>query len=209
MKSPKSQIMMAVFSQFHHPRGLLGKFVGFIMANRTSNVERNQWTVDLLDIKPGDQVLEIGFGPGLSIGSIAKKLSNGGKVVGIDHSEVMLEQATHRNHQWIVQGLVELKNLKVEEGHLLSGHFNKIFAVNCFMFWDDPVDILKKLFDKMTPNGLIAITHQPRNRGATDDDAILASKKISENLRTAGFDQVRVEVLKLKPFAVCVLGKKM
>jgi hypothetical protein len=51
--------------QFRRPTGLLGRLAGWIMANRPSNIERNRWTVDLLNVQPSDHVLEIGFGPGL------------------------------------------------------------------------------------------------------------------------------------------------
>jgi hypothetical protein len=56
-----------VYSQFHRPAGLLGRVVGWIMANRPSNIERSRWTVDLLNVQPTDHVLEIGFGPGLAL----------------------------------------------------------------------------------------------------------------------------------------------
>ncbi len=57
-------------SQFAHPKGLLGRFVGIILALK--NRERNAWTISTLDIQPDDQVLEIGFGPGQAIQEIAK-----------------------------------------------------------------------------------------------------------------------------------------
>jgi len=56
-----------VYAQFRRPSGLLGRLAGWIMANRPSNIERNRWTVDLLNIKETDHVLKLGFGPGLSI----------------------------------------------------------------------------------------------------------------------------------------------
>jgi len=75
----------AVYRQFQKPSGLFGRFAGWIMATRRSNIERNRWTVDLLQIGETDAVLEIGFGPGLSVAHVAR-LAPRGRVLGIDHS---------------------------------------------------------------------------------------------------------------------------
>lgn len=50
--------------QFHRPAGTLGHLSGWIMANRSSNVDRNRWAVGQLDVRPTDHVLEIASGPG-------------------------------------------------------------------------------------------------------------------------------------------------
>jgi hypothetical protein len=38
---------------------------------------RNTWVSSVLDVKPDDRVLEIGFGPGTEIQSIAKWVTRG------------------------------------------------------------------------------------------------------------------------------------
>ena len=54
-------------AQFGRPTGFLGSIVGHIMARTPSNLERIQWTLSLLDVKPADRVLEVGIGPGVAI----------------------------------------------------------------------------------------------------------------------------------------------
>jgi hypothetical protein len=46
------------------------------MAHRSSNVRRSRWTVGLLDVQPTDQVLEIGFGPGVAIAAVAARATD-------------------------------------------------------------------------------------------------------------------------------------
>src|SRR4051812_2684160 len=77
-------------------RGIAGRVVGWVMAHRNSNVERNRWVVSLLEVQPADRVLEIGFGPGVAITELAARATQG-QVYGIDHSQVMVEQASRRN----------------------------------------------------------------------------------------------------------------
>ncbi len=60
-------VRQRLVAQFRQPRGLPGQLAGLVMAMRPSNRARNRWTVELLDLQPGDRLLEIGFGPGLAI----------------------------------------------------------------------------------------------------------------------------------------------
>lgn len=66
--------------QFGHPRGAWGRIAGWIMSHRPSNRLRNGWTVDLLDLRPGQRVMEVGFGPGLALERAAARLGPGGFV---------------------------------------------------------------------------------------------------------------------------------
>src|SRR5438105_2776616 len=77
-----------VVGQGHHPRGAAGRVTGWVFAHRPSNRRRNGWVVSLLDVRPADQVLEIGFGPGLAVAALVR--AGAGHVCGIDHSDVML-----------------------------------------------------------------------------------------------------------------------
>jgi ubiquinone/menaquinone biosynthesis C-methylase UbiE len=61
------------------------------MAHRPSNRQRSGWVVSLLGAQPADQVLEIGFGPGLAVAELVR--AGAGHVYGLDHSGVMLRQA--------------------------------------------------------------------------------------------------------------------
>ena len=131
-----ARVLATLYGQFRKPTGLLGWVAGWIMAHRASNTTRNRWTVDLLNIKETDHVLEIGFGPGLSIASAAR-LARQGVVVGIDHSVLMLRTATHRNHAAIEAGRVELKVGELESLPTLGETFDKAFSVNVFQFVED------------------------------------------------------------------------
>src|SRR5438132_3059627 len=92
----KLNVRSALVRQFSRPTGVLGRLVGLIMATRPSNLERNMRTVAQVDIQPDDRILEIGFGPGIAI-ERAAELATRGKVIGVDHSALMLRQASRRN----------------------------------------------------------------------------------------------------------------
>lgn len=198
----------AFVQQFRKPRGPLGMLAGFVMRVRPSNRLRNSRTLDLLDIRPEDRVLEVGFGPGLAVARAAE-LATAGMVVGIDHSELMLRQARRRNARAIGAGRVELLLGSAEALPRIEGRFDKVLAVNVYMFWKDPVSVLGGLRQAMNPGGVIALTVQPRRRGATADDTRAAAESMAASLRAAGFSEVRTEILKMAPVpAACVLARR-
>ena len=89
----KQKLALAIGSQFRQPRGFAGWLVGWEMALRSSNRQRNVWAVGLLGVEPIDHVLEIGFGRGIAIRALSRRATHG-LVCGVDHSAVMLRQAT-------------------------------------------------------------------------------------------------------------------
>lgn len=196
----------AIVRQFAAPNGLVGRFVGLVMTVRPSNRERNRRTVEVLHIQPDDRVLEVGYGPGLAIRWAAERAVHG-KVVGIDHSALMHRTATRRNARAIATGRVKLHVASPDTLPPFELPFDKVFAVNVYMFWSDPVAALRALSSVMKPGGLIALTFQPRNRGAAKQDARRGGEGIADSLRAAGFLDVRIDVWPIRPIdAVCVLG---
>jgi ubiquinone/menaquinone biosynthesis C-methylase UbiE len=176
------------------------------MAHRASNRERIQWTIELLEIKPDDRVLEVGFGPGMSI-ELVSNLAYRGFVAGIDHSEVMVRQATKRNTQAIRGGRVALHHGSVSKLPVFGTPFDKIFSINSIHFWNDSTQQLRELHRLMRPGGIIAVTLQPRSREATDDMAKQIGEEIITKLQTAGFSRCRLEIRKMKPVsAACAIG---
>ncbi|GAB4388039.1 MAG: class I SAM-dependent methyltransferase [Thermodesulfovibrionales bacterium] len=193
-------------AQFGRPTGFWGNIAGLIMVNTRSNKERIRWTVSLLDIRPGDRLLEIGFGPGYAI-ELVNKMAPAGFVAGVDHSEVMVRHAGRRNARAVREGRVALLLGSASDLPKFSEPFDKIFTINSIHFWTEPVDCLRRLRELLKPGGMIAVTLQPRSRGATDATTGEIGKEIAANLERAGFTQVRLETRQTKPVAVaCALG---
>jgi len=199
------QLIARVYAQFGRPRGFWGLAVGWIMAARASNRRRNLWAVSLLDVQPGDRLLEIGFGPGLAVQEMSR-IALEGYVCGLDHSVRMLHQASRRNAPAIREGRVDLRLGSVEHLPAFDAPFDKILAVNTVMFWAHPDKSLEELRHLLRAGGRIAVVHQPRGPGVTDATAALRGEEMAAKLARAGFSNVRKETLGLKPAAVCAIG---
>jgi len=201
----RNLVIKSFNSQFAHPEGWAGRFVGMILALK--NRERNAWTISMLDIKPDDHVLEIGFGPGQAIQEVAQLAPNG-FVAGIDLSNVMVEQASKRNAAAIRSGHVLLK--KGTESPLLfeDNKFNKVFAVNSMQFWSNPITGLQEVRRVLKPGGKVVITIQPM-WARTQEEVQAVADKLVFQFKQVGFKQVRLETRQIKPItAVSGIGIK-
>jgi SAM-dependent methyltransferase len=196
-----------VVGQAHRPRGAAGRVTAWEMAHRPSNRQRSGWVVSLLGVRPTDQVLEIGFGPGVAIGQLVR--AGAGHVYGIDHSGVMLRQASRRNAAAIRAGRVTLAEASVDAiPAAFHGPFDAILAVNSLGFWPAPPERLAELRRRLAPGGRIAIASQPRCPGATADTSRDAAREIEKLLRDAGFTRIRTETLPLGPPVACVIAAR-
>ena len=157
-----------------------------------SNRERNLWTLDLLEIESRHRGLEIGFGPGYAIEQLVPKLSTG-KIVGVDHSEMMCYQAAQRNAKAIQSGMVELHCLSVEALNTLKQPFDRIFSANVAQFWSDRVAVYQDILALLKPGGWVVTTNLPRRPNAKDEDALEFGQALLTDMKAAGFKQVALE----------------
>jgi len=198
----------ALVAQFRRPSGMLGHLAGFIMAHRPSNIERNRWALELLELRETDRVLEIGYGPGIALEQAAKTVTQG-LIAGIDHSEAMLAQASKRNAQSIRQGCMRLFSGSIDDLPAFDQPFDKIYSANVVQFWDDPAAEFRKLAQLLAPGGLIATTYMPRHANATSADTERMAEKIAQAKQQAGLVDVNVAIRRIDTMdATCVIAQK-
>ncbi len=95
-----------IIKQFGKPTGTFGRFIGWLLSFK--NNDRVNWTFEKLQLKPSDILLEIGYGPGVTLKKVANNLTSG-FIAGIDHSEIMHAQASRRNREHIEKAKVKLE----------------------------------------------------------------------------------------------------
>jgi cyclopropane fatty-acyl-phospholipid synthase-like methyltransferase len=195
-----------IVSQFEHPRGLLGRIVGFILAGRGSNLVRNRWTVDRLDPANRERILEIGCGPGVALELVLSRASV--TATGVDHSELMIAQARRRNAKAARAGRLTLIRGTIDDVPVTAAPFDKAFSINVIQFVDQPA-FIARAHALLKPGGVLATTYQPRHAKATRADALKMADKLTQTLAAAGFENIRTEELDLRPVpAVCVVAQR-
>lgn len=190
------------WSQFGHPRGLVGPLVGWVMAleNRT----RNRSLVDRLPLQPGMKVLEVGFGPGVALEMLLQRLE-GGEAVGVDHSRAMVRQASRRNSKEIRGG-----RLRLHEGTLVdlpesdAGSYDLIYAVNVFHHLQDEGEMLASVHSLLAEGGRFWLTHQP----PISHDSAASQEALEEMIRSAErgpFASVEGSLIDVPPVPIAVV----
>lgn len=200
-------LRQTLMGQFKMPHGYLGRVAGWIMALRKSNRERNFWTADLMDIRPGDKVLELGCGPGVALTALLANVGNG-QVVGSDPSQIMLKQARARNSKAVRQKRLDLQLGTLDDLPKSVGSYDKICSVNVVQFLPDRTAAFAKIFAMLKPKGVAATTYMPRDKNPSRANALSMADEVKQLLETTGFVNIRVEELAMEPVpAICVIGE--
>ena len=109
----------------------------------------------LLDLHPGHQVLDAGTGTGEDAQEVAKLVAPGGLVVGLDVSQIMIDEAKRRVQDpslplRFVQG--DIEHLPFE-----NATFDRCYADRIFIHLPDPQLALAELVRVTRPGGQILI----------------------------------------------------
>jgi ubiquinone/menaquinone biosynthesis C-methylase UbiE len=166
---------------FGRPQGVLGRLGGIIMGR--TNEGCGAWVTDLLDIRPNDNVLEVGFGPGVIVQRLSK-LASAGRVAGVDPSQEMLAQARARNATAIQNGLVDLRRASVDSLPFDDNSFDKALAINSMQVWPDPSAGLREMGRVMKSGARVALGFTPYSGQPNEG--------LTETLIAAGFTNANV-----------------
>jgi SAM-dependent methyltransferase len=109
-------------------------------------------TLNLLEIRATDRVLDMGCGSGTGVRDAASR-ANRGYVTGLDVSQLMVDAARRRNRLAVRNGQVDFACVTDGELGLASQSFDRIYSVHCIYFWRDPAETLRQLGAALRPGG--------------------------------------------------------
>jgi len=125
----------------------------------TPIAERLRWAVDTLEVQPADQLLEVGCGHGVAVSLVCERLTSG-RITAIDRSEKMVMMARKRSAAHVAAGKAVIRALDLEKDDLGDARFDKIFAFNVRLFWDESGKPLRTLKAHLAPGGAVFIFFQ-------------------------------------------------
>lgn len=163
--------------------------------------ERFLWAVEVMDIKPNDQVLEIGCGAGLLAEQIALRLDEG-HVTAIDRSVPMVKMAEKRNKSLVERGICDFWTGDFSK-YTSSIKYNKIVGFNVNFFWKKGEKELYHTKDLMEKDGLLYVFYQ-----APYEIDITAAEPIRNTLEPL-FLIRHIYFHKMKPASsLCIIASK-
>jgi len=144
--------------QGRRPSGLLGRLVARVMASETA--PENARALDILDLVPGDRVLEVGCGHGRTLQDAVQRAEDI-RATGLDFSDVMLRAARRRNHAQIASGQVSLDHGDSARLSYGENAFSAVLSVHTIYFWDPPEVHLTGLLRVLAPGGRLVLGYRP------------------------------------------------
>jgi len=113
---------------------------------------RIKYAINLLDIKPGDKILEVGIGTGLSMTTYPSYC----EVIGIDLSKEMLKKAEKKRKKYNLKHIslkeMDASNLKFEDSS-----FDTVVAAFMITVVPDPCKVISEIKRVVKKSGKILI----------------------------------------------------
>ncbi|HWR35547.1 MAG TPA: methyltransferase domain-containing protein [Clostridia bacterium] len=117
-----------------------------------------QQTIRLMDLKPGERVLDLGCGAGWATRILARLVADGpegpGQVVGLDISDEMIVRARAASKEFdnVLFAWGSAQNIPWQENF-----FDKVLSIESFYYYADQERALAELFRVMAPQGRLFI----------------------------------------------------
>lgn len=160
-----------VTSPFAMPSGALGRLAGRFMLW----TNKQQDVLDVLDVQPGDRVLEVGYGPGGLVRLLAGR-TDAGLIQGVDPSPAMRDLATRVNRTAARAGRIEFGLGTADRTGLPEHSVDRVVTVNTVAIWPDLEAGLREMHRVVRPGGTVVIAWH----GGTAPSRIAAGLRLPE-----------------------------
>lgn len=117
-------------------------------------VRRRQLARDALGAAPGQQIVDVGCGPGFYVAELLEQVGDGGRVVGLDASLAMLPVAARR---CAGQGNAGLVGAEVTSLPLRESAFDAAICVQVLEYVPDVAAVLAGLHRVLRPGGRLVV----------------------------------------------------
>ena len=180
------------------PEGFGGKMMVTMMNN--GHAAMAKWGFSHIQIEDNMQILDIGCGGGANVATMLKE-NSGGKVYGIDYSEVSVEKSTKVNKKAIADGKCEIKQGNVEKLEFVDEMFDLVTAFETIYFWPDLEKCFKEVYRVVKNGGRFMVCNESSGTNASDEKwtsiiegmTVYKPTEIKAFLVQAGFINIEVD----------------
>lgn len=155
---------------------------------QTMQLER---VLDVLAVKGGETVADIGAGTGFFSFPLAGMVGATGKVYAVEIEDELLDFMRDKMERRNVTNIVLVKSS--DSGpNLPSACCDKILVANTYIYFDQPVAFMKNLRPALKPGGLVGIIEVDEDKARSEKKLLLRSKgrfvsEVIDEMKAAGF----------------------
>jgi arsenite methyltransferase len=157
-----------VLDQLSRPSGRLAPLTALLLNGL--NLRTILAGISALELRPGQRVVEVGFGGALSLPLLLRAVGEHGQVFATETSQAMLARVRRRFIVQRLQGRLQIEHAFVENLPLGDGSFDAALSLNTIPFWTDLDQGMRELARVLANGGRLVL-------GVPDPD----------HLRRAGF----------------------
>jgi len=130
---------------------------------------KSLWPEDTLDklavwlgLKHGMTAVDVGCGLGYLGYTYWKYFGNGGKYIGIDNTDVLLEEASQSANKWAIDGIAEFIKGDAYNLPLADNCADFVMCQTLLLHLEKPEIVINEMTRVVKPGGLV-ICHEPAN----------------------------------------------
>lgn len=174
---------------------------------RLNRLQPPDKVLDVIGVRPGMVVAEIGAGRGRYAVQLAARVGRAGRVYAEDIAGDALAHLRQRCRRWGLENVTTVLG-DVTDAKLPAGQLDVIWIVNSYHHFDDPVTLLRRARSALKSDGRLAIgdwitIHEAGRRSKT-------SATIIREVESAGYSLLRVETfLKANNFLIYLFRRQI
>ena len=170
---------------------------------RSNDIQPPELVMDILGIRPGLVIGEVGAGHGRVTVHLAARVGDKGKVYANDIDAAAVEYLKARCRR---QGLANVETILSlpDDARFPPNSLDLVVMTWVYHHVDDPVPLLKSLLPSLKPWGIVALV-EPKPEHTEDNGKVLTRESVGEEARAAGFTLDAVIEDRLKADNVFVL----
>jgi cyclopropane fatty-acyl-phospholipid synthase-like methyltransferase len=160
--------------------------------------ERAAWAVEMLAVRPGDHLLEIGCGRGSAVALVCPLLRRG-RILALDRSATAIKAAEERNRDNVAAGKASFQIAALDAAELNGRRFDKVFAINVNLFWTRSstveIGIIRKA---LKPGGTLHLFYEAPDSART----LAVGERVASVLSGHGWDSTTVSTTTKRSTAI-------
>ena len=158
---PKEEVL-PVTGDIRMIYGRLSRFYGVVEGSFQKKLRERG--LELLSIRKGEAVLEIGFGTGCALVEIARRVGESGRACGLDLTPEMITRARHRLEKQGLAGKAELCEGDARKMPYEDGLFDAVYMSETLELFDTPdiPVVLAEIRRVLKVRGRLVLSSMPR-----------------------------------------------